>query len=155
MPSVDYRSLAGDVLEKVGGEANVASLTHCATRLRFRLKDTAKADKQAVERIPGVITVMEAGGQFQVVVGNNVSIAYAEIGHTTFRSHLTRVRMNAAAELLARGSLTVREVAQRVGYRQPAQFAKAFRRHHGLSPSTYRSRRRMAVAGQPPIRAAA
>jgi AraC family transcriptional regulator of adaptative response / methylphosphotriester-DNA alkyltransferase methyltransferase len=81
--------------------------------------------------------------------------AYAEIGHTTFRSHLTGVRMDAAAELLARGSLTVREVAQRVGYRQPAQFAKAFRRHHGLSPSSYRSRRRMAVGSQPPIRAAA
>jgi AraC-like DNA-binding protein len=81
--------------------------------------------------------------------------AYAEIGHTTFRSHLTGVRMNAAAELLARGSFTVREVAQRVGYRQPAQFAKAFRRHHGLSPSSYRSRRRMAVGSQPPIRAAA
>jgi AraC family transcriptional regulator, regulatory protein of adaptative response / methylphosphotriester-DNA alkyltransferase methyltransferase len=81
--------------------------------------------------------------------------AYAEIGHTTFRSHLTGVRMDAAAQLLARGSLTVREVAQRVGYRQPAQFAKAFRRHHGLAPSTYRTRRRMAVAEQPPIRAAA
>jgi AraC family transcriptional regulator, regulatory protein of adaptative response / methylphosphotriester-DNA alkyltransferase methyltransferase len=81
--------------------------------------------------------------------------AYAEIGRTTFRSHLTAVRMDAAAELLARGSLTVREVAQRVGYRQPAQFAKAFRRHHGLSPSTYRSRRRMAVSSHPPIRAAA
>ena len=63
--------------------------------------------------------------------------------------------MDAAAELLARGSLTVREVAQRVGYRQPAQFAKAFRRHHGLSPSTYRTRRRLSVAGNPPIRAAA
>jgi AraC-like DNA-binding protein len=46
-------------------------------------------------------------------------------------------------------------VAHRVGYRQPAQFAKAFRRHHGLSPSTYRSRRRMAVSSRPPIRAAA
>jgi AraC-like DNA-binding protein len=63
--------------------------------------------------------------------------------------------MDAAAELLARGSLTVREVAQRVGYRQPAQFAKAFRRRHGLSPSSYRSRRRMAVSSRPPIRAAA
>ena len=46
------------------------------------------------------------------------------------------VRMDATAELLARGSLTVRDVAQRVGYRQPAQFAKAFRRHHGVSPSS-------------------
>jgi AraC-like DNA-binding protein len=64
--------------------------------------------------------------------------AYAEIGHTTFREHLTAVRMERAAELLAARGLTVREVAHRVGYRQPAQFAKAFRRHHGASPSAYR-----------------
>ena len=68
--------------------------------------------------------------------------AYSEIGETTFREHLTAVRMERAAELLAASrSLTVREVARRVGYRQPAQFAKAFRRHHGLSPSEYRDRR--------------
>jgi len=68
--------------------------------------------------------------------------AYAEIGDTTFREHLTRVRMERAAELLARRSLTVREVARRVGYRQPAQFAKAFRRYQGLAPSAFRSDRR-------------
>ena len=66
--------------------------------------------------------------------------AYAEIGHTTFREHLTRVRMQRAAELLSHRRLTVREVARRVGYRQPAQFAKAFRRYQGLAPSAYRSR---------------
>ena len=64
--------------------------------------------------------------------------AYAEIGGTTFREHLTAVRMERAAEMLAARGLTVREVAHRVGYRQPAQFAKAFRRHHGASPSAYR-----------------
>jgi transcriptional regulator GlxA family with amidase domain len=64
--------------------------------------------------------------------------AYAEIGGTTFREHLTAVRMQRAAELLTRRGLTVREVAARVGYRQPAQFAKAFRRHHGVAPSGYR-----------------
>lgn len=80
MPSVDYRTLAGDILDKVGGETNVASLAHCATRLRFKLKDPAKADKAAVEKLPGVITVMEAGGQFQVVVGNDVPVVFAEIG---------------------------------------------------------------------------
>ena len=67
--------------------------------------------------------------------------AYAEIGNTTFREHLTAVRMDRAAEMLGMRGLTVREVAHRVGYRQPAQFAKAFRRHHGTSPSTYRARR--------------
>ncbi|HYV16076.1 MAG TPA: helix-turn-helix transcriptional regulator [Conexibacter sp.] len=66
--------------------------------------------------------------------------AYAEIGGTTFREHLTRVRMERAAGLLANGSLTVREVARRVGYRQPAQFAKTFRRHLGTVPSAYRTR---------------
>ena len=65
--------------------------------------------------------------------------AYAEIGRTTFREHLTKVRMDRAADLLGTRRLTVREVALRVGYRQPAQFAKAFRRHHGLAPSAFRS----------------
>ena len=65
--------------------------------------------------------------------------AYAEIGHTTFRDHLTRVRMEKAAQLLASRGMTVREVAHRVGYRQPAQFAKAFRRHLGVAPSGYRA----------------
>ena len=68
--------------------------------------------------------------------------AYSEIGETTFREHLTRVRMERAAEMLLGRSLTVREVAYRVGYRQPAQFAKAFRRHHAMSPSDFRAARR-------------
>ena len=70
--------------------------------------------------------------------------AYSEIGDTTFRDHLTRIRMERAADLLAARGLTVREVAYRVGYRQPAQFAKAFRRHHGASPSDFRATRRVA-----------
>ena len=64
--------------------------------------------------------------------------SYAEIGNTTFREHLTAVRMERAAELLRSRSVTVRDVAAHVGYRQPAQFAKAFRRHHGVAPSRYR-----------------
>jgi len=64
--------------------------------------------------------------------------AYAEVGHTTFREHLTQVRMQRAAEMLAGRRMTVREVAHRVGYRQPAQFAKAFRRAYGVSPSDFR-----------------
>ncbi len=73
--------------------------------------------------------------------------AYAEIGSTTFREHLTAVRMKRAAGMLDTRGLTVREVAHRVGYRQPAQFAKAFRRHHGLAPSDYRASRRFSGAG--------
>jgi AraC-like DNA-binding protein len=73
--------------------------------------------------------------------------AFAEIGRTTFREHLAKVRMARAAELLAVGTLTVREVARRVGYRQPAQFAKAFRRHVGVAPSDFRARRGSGAEG--------
>ena len=65
--------------------------------------------------------------------------SYAEIGGTTFREHLTRVRMERAAEMLPASNMTVREVARRVGYRQPAQFAKAFRRQFGRAPSDFRA----------------
>lgn len=73
---------------------------------------------------------------------------YLEIGATTFREQRAKVRMSRAAEILGGASqgMTVREVAARVGYRQPAQFAKTFRLHHGLSPSEYRSAGRQAAA---------
>ena len=77
--------------------------------------------------------------------------AYAEIGNTTFRDHLTRIRMQRAAEMLATGRLTVREVAHRVGYRQPAQFAKAFRRYQGVAPSAFRSDGRVTLAAAAPL----
>lgn len=83
MATVDYRSLAGDILQGVGGEKNITSATHCATRLRLKLRDDSQADQAAIEKLPGVITVMKAGGQFQVVIGNNVPTVYAELGKIT------------------------------------------------------------------------
>jgi PTS system beta-glucosides-specific IIC component len=80
MASVNYRSLAADILEHVGGEENIVGATHCATRLRLKLRDDAKADTAAVEKLPGVITVMKAGGQYQVVIGNDVPAVFAELG---------------------------------------------------------------------------
>ncbi|RMI13567.1 beta-glucoside-specific PTS transporter subunit IIABC [Cellulomonas triticagri] len=74
-----YQTIADDVLRGVGGADNVASVTHCATRLRFRLRDRDAADKAAVEATPGVITVVEAGGQFQVVIGNTVNNVFEAI----------------------------------------------------------------------------
>ena len=74
-----YDALAEEILRGVGGEHNVAAVTHCATRLRFQLKDRDKADKAAVENTKGVITVVEAGGQFQVVIGNTVNNVYESI----------------------------------------------------------------------------
>lgn len=61
-----------EILGAVGGEENIISLVHCATRLRFKLKDHAKANKDASKKIDGVITVIESGGQYQVVIGNRV-----------------------------------------------------------------------------------
>lgn len=78
-----YDQLAIDIIKNVGGEENVASLVHCATRLRFKLKDRNKADKKAIEQISGVITVVESAGQFQVVIGNHVSEVYKAIGQVT------------------------------------------------------------------------
>ncbi|MEE2570324.1 beta-glucoside-specific PTS transporter subunit IIABC [Pseudarthrobacter sp. J64] len=83
MASVDYRSLAADILENVGGEANIVGATHCATRLRLKLRDDTKANTAAVEKLPGVITVMQAGGQYQVVIGNDVPTVFAELGRIT------------------------------------------------------------------------
>ena len=68
--------------------------------------------------------------------------AFAECGNTSFRDELARVRMQHARELLAADGIPVRSVAASVGYHQPAQFAKSFRRHHGQAPSTYRKNSR-------------
>lgn len=83
MGTVDCRSLAEGIVREVGGEANIASATHCATRLRLKLRDESKADKAAIEKLPGVITVMQAGGQTHVVIGNNVPTVYAELDKFT------------------------------------------------------------------------
>jgi AraC family transcriptional regulator of adaptative response / methylphosphotriester-DNA alkyltransferase methyltransferase len=70
--------------------------------------------------------------------------SFAEVGNTSFRSYVAQVRMQRALELLQHGDMPVRDVASSVGYRQPAQFAKTFRRHHGAPPSSFRG---AAVAG--------
>lgn len=76
---MSYEKLAREIVQGVGGENNVVSLVHCATRLRFVLKDNGKADKAKLEKTVGVITVKESGGQFQVVIGNTVPEVYSAI----------------------------------------------------------------------------
>ena len=72
----DYNQLAKEIIAKVGGEENVISLAHCVTSLRFKLKDESKADTEGLSKIRGVIKVLQAGGQYQVVIGNDVADAY-------------------------------------------------------------------------------
>lgn len=72
----DYNALAKAIIENIGGEENVVSLTHCITRLRFRLKDEAKANTAEIEKIKGVMKVVNGNGQYQVVIGTDVTDAY-------------------------------------------------------------------------------
>jgi len=79
MPGTDYAALAPDLLTRVGGAGNVRALSHCATRLRFALKDESKAATDAIKNTGGVVTVVQSGGQYQVVIGNDVPEVYAEL----------------------------------------------------------------------------
>lgn len=76
---MDYQHLGKQILELVGGEGNVNSLTHCATRLRFDLFDKSIVDSDAIAKLTGVISVVDSGGQFQVVIGNEVQQVYQAI----------------------------------------------------------------------------
>ena len=75
----DYQKLATVILQQIGGDDNVISLTHCVTRLRFRLKDDSIVDTKVLENQDGVISVINKGGQFQVVIGNEVNAVYKAI----------------------------------------------------------------------------
>lgn len=70
--AIDYRITARELVKELGGNDNILNVTHCATRLRFILKNESGIDSEKVKKIPGVITVVQAGGQYQVVIGNHV-----------------------------------------------------------------------------------
>ena len=76
MAKIDYEKLAADIIEKVGGEQNIHTVSHCATRLRFVLKNDAEASAEEVKKIRGVVDVIVKGGQFQVVIGPDVGKVY-------------------------------------------------------------------------------
>lgn len=77
--SKNYNKLAQDIVENVGGKGNIGSLTHCVTRLRFKLKDEKKANDDVLKKMDGVVTVMKSAGQYQVVIGNHVPDVYEEV----------------------------------------------------------------------------
>jgi len=74
-----YEELAKDILAHVGGKENVRSLAHCITRLRFKLVDESKADTDYLKKREGIVTVIQSGGQYQVVIGNHVPDVYAAV----------------------------------------------------------------------------
>lgn len=75
----DYTELAQDIVAHVGGKENITKLVHCVTRLRFSLKDESKADTEYLMKRDGVVTVVKAGGQYQVVIGNHVPDVYETV----------------------------------------------------------------------------
>lgn len=79
--TVDYRQSAQQIVALVGGNGNIQSVTHCMTRLRFTLEDREKAlaNTEEIKKVPGVMQVVEAGGQYQVVIGNAVEKMYKEV----------------------------------------------------------------------------
>lgn len=76
---MDFEKLADIILKGIGGEENIAGFTHCATRLRFTLKDESVADEEALKNTKGILGIAKSGGQFQIIIGNEVSKAYGAI----------------------------------------------------------------------------
>lgn len=74
-----YQTLAEEIVQAIGGKENIHGLTHCITRLRFKLKDENKALDEKLKKMSGVVTVMKSGGQYQVVIGNHVPDVYSEV----------------------------------------------------------------------------
>lgn len=81
-----YDGLARIIIQNVGGKENIISLTHCVTRLRFKLKDESKAQTDILKETDGIVTVIQSGGQYMVVIGNQVTDVYdavCAVGHIT------------------------------------------------------------------------
>ncbi|MGG2468306.1 beta-glucoside-specific PTS transporter subunit IIABC [Paraclostridium bifermentans] len=74
-----YKQLAQDIIKNVGGKENINGLTHCITRLRFKLKDESIANDDVLKNMEDVVTVMKSGGQYQVVIGNHVEAVYKDV----------------------------------------------------------------------------
>lgn len=74
-----YDGLSRIIIQNVGGKGNISAITHCVTRLRFTLKDESKANTDILKATDGVVTVLQSGGQYQVVIGNHVPNVYASV----------------------------------------------------------------------------
>ena len=74
-----YDALSRIIIQNVGGKANINAVTHCITRLRFTLKDESKANTEVLNSTDGIVTVMQSGGQYQVVIGNHVPDVFKSV----------------------------------------------------------------------------
>ncbi len=86
-----YDGLARIIIQNVGGKDNINSITHCVTRLRFSLKDESKANTDILKETDGIVTVIQSGGQYMVVIGNHVPQVFEaviNVGHLESKSAL-------------------------------------------------------------------
>ncbi len=102
-----YDGLARIIIQNVGGKENILSLTHCITRLRFKLKDESKANTDVLKAADGIVTVMQSGGQYQIVIGNHVPDVYAVVcehahitGDAPVSGEASKERMGVGATLI-------------------------------------------------------
>lgn len=103
-----FENESAAIIRLIGGEKNIDSLVHCATRLRFGLKDDTKANKGELQKLPYVMSIVQSGGQYQVVIGSNVSDYYATIlamaglsDQETGSSKKTSFNLNAVFEIIS------------------------------------------------------
>ena len=108
---MDCKKVASDILENVGGKENIKSMTHCFTRLRFVLRDSKKANKDVVSRLEGVIQVVEAGGQFQVVLGSKVNKVYDQ-AVTLLGGEIGGGEVDVPAEKQSFGNLLIQKLGE-------------------------------------------
>jgi PTS system beta-glucosides-specific IIC component len=108
-----YRELAEKIVENVGGKDNINSLTHCITRLRFKLRDESKANDDVLKNMDGVVTIMHSAGQYQVVIGNHVGQVYEDV------VDMTGLGGESSAPVEASGSLFDRLIDVISGIFQP------------------------------------
>ncbi len=99
---MQYQELADEIVAGVGGKENIISVMHCATRLRFKLKESQKAHTAELKNNPGVIMVVESGGQYQVVIGNQVADVYRALTARYALDQAENVEDSAPQNLFAR-----------------------------------------------------
>lgn len=86
---MNNRDLAKIILHNIGGKDNINDYSHCATRLRFNLKDESKANTEILESQDGIVSIVRKGGQYQVIIGSGVSSVYDELRKLTHGGQVT------------------------------------------------------------------
>lgn len=115
-----YDGLARIIIQNVGGRDNIKSLTHCITRLRFKLKDESKANTDILKSTDGIVTVIQSGGQYQVVIGNHVTDVYDVVcEHAHITGAASTSEEDGTAEKMSPGAFLIDLIS---GIFQPSLF---------------------------------